>query len=500
MKTSSARLVSGLIAALVLGLPQGLTAQAKADITVVAQMFSAQMPNDKGEIFAKLEKATGLSIKVDYVPKANYKDKVNVMIASNQLPMVTVVDAGQLKENTIVNLARAGGFWTVDPTFAKYPNLKAFYAQYPLALANTKIDGKLFGLPRPRPVGRTGLVYRADWFQAIGLKAPTTAEEFVAAAKALAAKDPDKNGKADTIGYLYADISTGSYGWNGIENLTVALGGPNVWGIVNGKFVPDIMTKEYVQALSILRKLYQEKLLNQDFILASGAKRYDAFNRGVAGMYFGTLSDPISNHKDLFELQPTAKLAIAPALSGPKGQRVNATPGHNGLMMFSRNAIKTEKDLDKVLSYYDKLVADAQIDLFLEGIEGIHYTVVAGKRVVTPDQRQRLIDDLGDFVNVAILPAIQETSNDSEIVKTVNAALKANEKLAVPNPADPLVSPTAVQLGSQLDKLMQDARIKFVMGELDEAGFQAKVQEWRTRGGDKIIAEYTDLYQQSLKN
>jgi putative aldouronate transport system substrate-binding protein len=484
------------LAALLFAAAMGGTLAAQTQITIVSTMYQSKLPDSNNEIFKRIEAATNTKLKIDYVPKPNYLDKLNVLIAGNKLPMVTVTEASHIKSSAIVNLAKAGGFWEVDPTFAKYPNLKAFYAQYPLAIKNTLINGKLYGLPRPRPLGRTGIVYRADWFAALGVNPPTTPEEFYAVAKLAVAKNA---GQGATIGFLYADTSLGSPGWNGIENLCVAFGGPNVWGDVNGTLVPDVMTDEYMQALTLLRKMYQEKLINTDFPLASGSKRYDAFNRGQAGMYNGTLNDIYAYHNDLFTIQPQAKLAIAPPMGGPKGIRVPSTPGHNGMFMFSKKAVKSAGDLDKILKFYDKLLDPKMLDLLRYGIENVHYTVVNGKKVVTPEQRRKLADDLGDFVWIYLEHAIVNHDDDSELQKTCNAALAEYTKYAVPNPVDGYVSPTYAQLGGQLDKLQQDARIRYVMGDLDEKGYKAQIQEWWNRGGEKIAAEYNALYKTEKK-
>lgn len=465
-------------------------------ITVISQLFGAQPPKMDSEIVKKMNEYTNTKLEVDFVPSGNtYKDKINVLIASNQLPMVFIADAGMLKSTNIVNAANNGMFWEVDPTFSKYPNLKKFYSDATV-VENTKIDGKLYGLPRPRPIARTGLVYRKDWFDALNLKVPTNINEFYEAAKALTQNDPDKNGKNDTIGYLYADISTGSYGWNGISNLVTALGGFNSWGIKDGKVTPDHMTDEYLETLKVFRKMYQEKLMNQDFPLATGNKRYEPFIKGQAGMFFATVSDisgsGSGSPRDLLKVVPTAKIAIAPAFSGPKGQKVNATSGHNGVMVINKSAAKTEADYNKIMTFFDKMTEQSMIDLFTYGVEGIHYKKENGTIQYT--DKKKLDDESGDITQFLLRPAIIETPADDDIVKMVNKAQNDYAKFAVPNVVEPFISKTQTELGGQLDKLVQDNRIKFVMGEIDEAGFKKNEDDWFKRGGEKIINEYTELY------
>ncbi|MFA6506843.1 MAG: extracellular solute-binding protein [Treponemataceae bacterium] len=458
--------------------------------------FYLQQPPkmENNSVIKKIEEYTNTKMRIDYVPYANYRDKLNVVIASAQLPMVTVVDGSILKTGNIVNAARSGMFWDVGAVLKNYPGIDGFYNNG-ILLANCSIDGKLYGLPRPRPVGRVGLVYRADWLKALNLKVPTTMQEFYETAKAFALNDPDKNGKNDTVGYQFADTDSASPSWNGIATLICSLGGINYWGIKDGKAVPDFMTAEYLDVLSLFRKMYQEKLLNMDFGLALGNKRYEMFNKGLAGMYFGTLSDVPNQHGDLYKVVPTAELAIAPAFTGPKGQRTNAAnPGHNGMLMFSKTAVKTEADFKKIMDFYNKIVDPEMQKLMTYGIEGTHFAVENGKPKLI--NAKLLQDETADFSNILMLrPAVVETVADSPIKKAMNAAFRDNEKYIVPNIADALLSPTAAERGGEIDKIIVDARVKFIMGELDEAGFKKAVAEWVTRGGDKIMAEYTEQNQ-----
>ncbi|MMZ69544.1 Lipoprotein LipO precursor [compost metagenome] len=55
------------------------------------------------------------------------------------------------------------------------------------------------------------------------------------------------------------------------------------------------------------------------------------------------------------------------------------------------------------------------------------------------------------------------------------------------------------QKGSQLDNIINDARIKFIVGQLDEAGLKAAFEVWRNTGGDELVNEMNELYANSEK-
>jgi putative aldouronate transport system substrate-binding protein len=461
-------------------------------ISIMTPLMGTQPPKTDGNtIYEKMAKTTNAKLDIEFVPSASFKDKLNVAIASNKLPMVTVVDGGNTKTTNIVNGVKSGMFWEVGSLLKDYPNLSKFYSNQTV-IDNSLIEGKLYGLPRPRVLARVGLVVRQDWLDNLGLKAPSTPEEVYNVAKAFTLNDPDKNGKADTYGLEYADISTGSYGWNGISTLTVALGGFNEFGLKDGKMVPDYTTKEYLDGLKVLNRMYKENYMNKDFPLVTGSKRYDVFDQGKVGMIFCTIDDSI-NRQNLYKAVPTAKLSIAPVLSGPNGQKMPATAGQNGLLMFSKTSVKTEAELKKILSFYDKMTSTEMIDLLTYGVEGVHYTVENGAKKPAADT-SLLSNDASEFTMFLPRPALVETPTDTDITKAVNAAFKANEKYIVNNPTLTYSSATRNEKGGDLDKLIMDARIKFVMGELDEAGFNKAIEDWRSRGGDKIISEMTEQY------
>ncbi|MBW7459897.1 hypothetical protein K0U00_38140, partial [Paenibacillus sepulcri] len=69
-----------------------------------------------------------------------------------------------------------------------------------------------------------------------------------------------------------------------------------------------------------------------------------------------------------------------------------------------------------------------------------------------------------------------------------------NLDIVVPNPGEPLYSATYTEKGAQLDTIAADARIKFIVGKIDEAGFQADMDLWKKSGGDEYVKEMNEAY------
>lgn len=74
-----------------------------------------------------------------------------------------------------------------------------------------------------------------------------------------------------------------------------------------------------------------------------------------------------------------------------------------------------------------------------------------------------------------------------------------NEPFVIADPCVPFVSNTYSEKGPELDQMINDASIQYVMGAIDENKFNEVINQWRQSGGDDVIAEYTEEYQKIQK-
>ena len=70
-----------------------------------------------------------------------------------------------------------------------------------------------------------------------------------------------------------------------MQVLGVSFGAPNKWKVEDdGSFTPEFMTPEYMQVLDLLKRLYDEKLLNQDFAVFDSTEAEKKYDSGVVGI------------------------------------------------------------------------------------------------------------------------------------------------------------------------------------------------------------------------
>jgi putative aldouronate transport system substrate-binding protein len=461
------------------------------EISIMIPSFQTELPGDDSPVVKALEEYTNTDVELLFTPNSSYPDKMNITLASGQLPTIMVVDRNA---PSFVNAARAGAFWEVSDYLKDYPNLSQ---SNEIVLNNTSIDGKIYGVYRSRTLGRMGVTLRKDWLDAVGLSEPKTIDEFYNVMKAFSEQDPDGNGKDDTYGVT---ISKYAGPW---DIMQVWFGAPNKWRVDGDKLVPTHMTPEYTEALKFFKKLYDEKLVNQDFAVMDSAVWTDPIINGESGAFVdvadaarrinGKIEEKLGVKED-----PYVEVYQAPV--GPAGHRDMPTPGYQGLLAISKSTVKTEAELRRVLDFLDKLNDIEMQTLLTYGIEGTHFKFVEGGYVerLTTTEDVALNSQLTGLNQVLMfigpeMPSLPQT----KINVMINEVYKANEKIVVGDPAAPFISEVYATKGQQLDNIIADARIQYIVGQIDDAGLEAAQKLWLETGGQDYIDEMSKIYQES---
>ncbi|MBP1991702.1 extracellular solute-binding protein [Paenibacillus eucommiae] len=453
-----------------------------AKVSIMLPQYTTEAPKPDNPGILKIEEHTGVDLDLIWVPGEAYDDKLNATMASGGLPQViTVLDN---KDGNIVNGVRSGMFWEIGPYIQDYPNLSKIKNE---VYSNISVDGKVYGLPRSRPISRPGVIFRKDWLDALELKAPESIDDIYTILKAFTTQDPDKNGKPDTFGW-----STSQYGF---DTLSILFGAPNIWGVKDGKIVPSFKTPEYLEAMKFQKKLYDEKLINQDFLIVNdGFLNY--MNQGKTGMLLVEM-DAVTTARfnDLKKLDPKAELDIISPISGPHGTFTVGGQGFGGVVMFPKTSIKTEEELKMVLQFYDKLGDEAIQDMTKYGVEGNTYKMENG----VPNVNLELYNaDINPLNQVMVQFGLFDAKLGDKPMETKwKNLIVENEKYAVYDPTVPLISKTFTEKGAQLQTEIEDARNKFLIGELDEAGWNKAIETWSNNGGKQIEEEFTADYAKS---
>lgn len=132
-------------------------------LSIMVPAFSTELPDKSSPVWQRLEEYTHTDLEIIWTPNSSYSDKLNITLASGELP--TIINVG--KEPSVISAVRNGAFWEVGPYLKDYPNLSQANE---IVLNNTSIDGKIYGVYRARTLGRMGVTYNMVWLENLGLE------------------------------------------------------------------------------------------------------------------------------------------------------------------------------------------------------------------------------------------------------------------------------------------------------------------------------------------
>jgi putative aldouronate transport system substrate-binding protein len=462
-----------------------------------------------------IKNKTNISFKLLwYASGADFTQKLNLAVASNDIPDIMLVD-----EVTFLNLAAAGQLEDLSKVYEKYasPLTKELYnSTNNKAIEKATYKGKLMGIPNisVQADAMSFLWVRKDWMEKLNLQAPKTADDIATIAKAFVEKDPDGNGKADTIGltgYEKAFENGGKASFHNFKGLFEAYNAyPTNWvKDSSGKVVYGSTLPETKQALGKLREMYAAGLIDKEFAILKDANPNVV--SGKSGMFFGPwwatgiISDTFTNNP---------KADFTPYLiMDAKGQKNNLmVPVSNrfivvkkgmknpeAAMIYANNFIAAQRKVDP-----DALKLDFSIDASYWPIGNATYDYADA------------VERKSEMLKKAMSGAMKPEELNPEMKDMYDKAMrdKANPRKDIKDwkgywgytvPADVLkqnytkvyseytaVTKTMERKWANLQKLETEAFFKIVMGDQPLDSFDKFVSDWKSQGGDDITKEVQD--------
>jgi len=219
-----------------------------------------------------------------------YLDKLNLAIASQDIPDVMIVDAVQLQQ-----LTEADAIEDLTPYIEKYANKDILenYAQTKgVALQAATINGKIMGIPNVQPQADAPIMafVRKDWLDKLGLQPPKTVEDIEKIARAFIEQDPDGNGVADTYGLTGTmnpiNVPSNLHGFDAFFNAYGAF--PELfYRNSEGKIIYGSVQPEVKEALALIARWYKEGIIDPEFATKDGGKSNEIVVSGKAGIMMG---------------------------------------------------------------------------------------------------------------------------------------------------------------------------------------------------------------------
>jgi putative aldouronate transport system substrate-binding protein len=477
-------LVSGTLASC--GSRSDPAAEGKPFYLTMGLSLTGELPPKNNMVEQAIEEYTQTALQIQWIPYSAYEEKVRLMIAAGELPKLIKLGYSP----TMMSTLKSDQFWEIGPYLPEFKELQAVDRRY---YDNISVDGRVYGIPLFRDLGRAAIQYRKDWFDRLGLELPVTLEDWYRAIRALTLEDPDGNGRQDTYGLVLEKRYNQDIG-SILTRISVSQGGPAKWKVENGRFTPEFMTEPFFETMRLFRRLYQENLINRDFAITDTIETTKMYESGRAGLMLS--GGNAQTWQDmLVKSSPGAVVDVAP-LTGPQGRRLPGEPGNAGFLAIPKDAVKTEDEVKQILGFLNRLMEPAMQALLINGLENRHWSRKDGyAEMLDRTLHHKEVKPYRDM-----LPHLTEAEADwkrnlqPDLYRKNQRIGRENEAYIVPNPALTLDSGTYVERGKELELLITDAQTKFIMGKLDEAGWQTELNKWRQAGGDRMIREYEEAY------
>ncbi|UVI27461.1 extracellular solute-binding protein [Paenibacillus spongiae] len=216
-------------------------------------------------------------VRFTLIPKDYYREKVNILIAAGDPTSLMLLNDPYMYSDDLFQ----GIAIDITDKLQSYPHLKK------LALDDSQpsrsIDDRQYGIPRPGdPHDAPFPALRQDWLNALGLEQPETMDELYEVLKLFVQKDPEGDGKDNTIGMTgfvnYAGL--GSFSW--VEHAFT--GSPDRFSLRDGIVYDNAIGAEEKQALQWLALAYSERLIDRDFAVQTEQQAMDKLKQGKTGI------------------------------------------------------------------------------------------------------------------------------------------------------------------------------------------------------------------------
>ncbi len=450
---------------------------------------------------------------------SSYFTKLNLDIASNDLPDVFLVDASQLQtlleNDQIEDLTDYYDYYASDRLKENIEYGDKLLLKYPT------VDGRLYGIPLTSSyAGNTGFMWiRTDWMKKLGLSAPTTFEEFCAYIKALKDSGLCANGSSG-----FSFLGAGSVSFDSIAQMFGSYYDYFVEDEETGKLIYTGVSDEMKEALKAMQEMFQNGLIDSD-LASKGSTEEEMISTGqygiVFGQYFypGLLKGSLLNDKDAdWEAFPL------PALDKKSTAKPKGTTYVNGYLVV-RKGYKHPEALLKSMNLWAEMWTDGgEYTAWLsEKMTGEYKSVNLIGEYALPYQFDGVLTFNGIGKDIRKVLAAE---NPDEEIKNYPFSQMTYEYLRDPQAADyvsgsgwtlykiytsaapvmdeylgnlqfndfqGMLSEEAAFDKVTLDKMMVETYTNIIMGESIDS-FDVFVKEWYEEGGQRIIDEVNTWY------
>lgn len=458
---------------------------------------------------------------------SQYDTNVSMAISMGSLPDIMVVSS----QDEVEQLVGAG---LIEDLTESYNNcisdrIRKMYESYGDSLKDmVTYDGKIMALPETNITDEPNLVWlRKDWMDKLGLSEPHTIDDVVNIVKHFISEDPGNNGedaagKPNTVGLAVDTDVTGECGYSSeflLDIIFACFGAyPKQW-IMNddGEIVYGSVTDEAKEALSYINSLYNQGVIDNDFLLRTSTNICELIENGLCGSFFGPwwapnnpLANAVSKNPDA-DWQPYLIATDSDGTTSYHSQNpcykyVVVRKGYEHpeiaakmiSVMFDKVRFDCT-DSEEFKNYYQLNVEPTarplSINVDYNNALSICYrnidATISGRK--NPDSLELLERSFYDACSEYIKNANKTSTQWAAYMSRIKAcSLIAQDNIKV---VDSLYFKTTDTMKSHWWRLKakeKEAYLKIISGEEDISYFDTFVKEWNEQGGHIITSEVSE--------
>lgn len=458
---------------------------------------------------------------------SQYDTNVSMAISMGSLPDIMVVSS----QDEVEQLVGAG---LIEDLTESYNNcisdrIRKMYESYGDSLKDmVTYDGKIMALPETNITDGPNLVWlRKDWMDKLGLSEPHTIDDVVNIVKHFISEDPgnngeDASGKPNTVGLAVDTDVTGECGYSSeflLDIIFACFGAyPKQW-IMNddGEIVYGSVTDEAKEALSYINSLYNQGVIDNDFLLRTSTNICELIENGLCGSFFGPWWAPNNPLANAVSRNPDANWQ--PYLIATDSDGTTSYHSQNPCYKYVvvRKGYEHPEIAAKMISVmFDKVRFDCTDSEEFKNYYQLNVEPTARPLSINVDYNNALsicyrnIDaTISGRKNPDSLELLERSFYDacSEYIKNANktstqwaaymSRIKACSLIAQDNikVVDSLYFKTTDTMKSHWWRLKakeKEAYLKIISGEEDISYFDTFVKEWNEQGGQIITSEVSE--------
>lgn len=458
---------------------------------------------------------------------SQYDTNVSMAISMGSLPDIMVVSS----QDEVEQLVGAGLIEDLTESFNNCisDRIRKMYESYGDSLKDmVTYDGKIMALPETNITDGPNLVWlRKDWMDKLGLSEPHTIDDVVNIVKHFISEDPgnngeDASGKPNTVGLAVDTDVTGECGYSSeflLDIIFACFGAyPKQW-IMNddGEIVYGSVTDEAKEALSYINSLYNQGVIDNDFLLRTSTNICELIENGLCGSFFGPwwapnnpLANAVSKNPDA-DWQPYLIATDSDGTTSYHSQNpcykyVVVRKGYEHpeiaakmiSVMFDKVRFDCT-DSEEFKNYYQLNVEPTarplSINVDYNNALSICYrnidATISGRK--NPDSLELLERSFYDACSEYIKNANKTSTQWAAYMSRIKAcSLIAQDNIKV---VDSLYFKTTDTMKSHWWRLKakeKEAYLKIISGEEDISYFDTFVKEWNEQGGQIITSEVSE--------